>query len=170
MIDISDFKLGETSETIHLDSSDDNRIAAVAIAKQAIRSIDIFTRHLDKSIYDDTEFVAAIRHLITGHSRALVRILIQDSTKTVKEGHRLFNLGQQLTSNIKFHTPSREHTTHNEAFMIADHTGLVHRRQFDRYNGIASFNDPKQARELQALFDRAWERSQPDSNLRRLFI
>jgi len=170
MINISDFILGQTSEIIHLDSSDDNRIVSSALAKQAKRSIDIFTRHLDKRIYDDSEFIEAIKQLVIGHNQALVRILIQDSRKAAKEGHRLVNLGQEITSKIKFHTPSKEHTEHTEAFMIIDHTGLVHRRQFDRYNGIASFNDPKQARELQAQFDRGWEHSGPDPYLRRLSI
>jgi hypothetical protein len=170
MIDISHFILGETSETIHLDSSDDNRIVACALAKQSIRSIDIFTRHLDKRIYDDSEFVEAIKQLAVGHSHALIRILVQDSTRAAKQGHRLVNLGLEVTSKIKFHAPSKEHSEHNEAFMIVDHTGLVHRRQFDRYDGIACFNDPKQARELQARFDRGWEHSEPDPHLRRLFI
>jgi len=170
MIDISEYKLGETTEIIHLDSSDDNRVTAIALVQQGIRSIDIFTRHLDKPIYDNSEFISAIKKMALGHSRALVRILVQDSNKAAREGHRLVNLGQEITSKIKFHTPSREHTTHIEAFMIVDSTGLLHRRQLDRYNGTANFNDPKQVRELQAKFDRAWEHSEPDPHLRRLSI
>ena len=170
MIDISTFILGETSTPIHLDSSEDHRLTACALARQAVRSIDIFTPQLDKRIYDDGDFIEAIKQLAIGHSRALIRILIVDSTRARKDGHRLYNLGQEITSKIKFHTPGREYSEHNEDFMIVDQTGLLHRRQLDRYEGIACFNDPKQARELQARFDRDWKHSEPDPHLRRLSI
>jgi len=170
MIDISDFKLGETGVVIHLDNSDDHRLIARALVDQAVRTIDIFTHRLDRRVYDDIGFVDAVKSLAIGHSRAMIRILIQDSGKVAKEGHRLFNLGQEISSKIKFHNPSREHSDLNEAFMIVDHTGLLHSRQYDRYEGSACFNDPIQARELLAKFEREWKFSVPDPYLRRLSI
>jgi len=170
MIDISDFKLGETGEVIYLDNSDDHRIVACALASQAIRTIDIFTHQLDRRVYDDSGFIEAVKNLAIGHGRALIRILIQDSSRVAKEGHRLFNLGQEISSKIKFHNPAGEHSETGENFMIVDHTGLLYSRQYDRYEGHACFNDPKQARELTARFEREWKFSTPDPYLRRLSI
>ena len=170
MIDISEFKLGEKSVEISLESSDDNRNVAIALARQAKRRIDIFTHDLDKRVFDDNDFVEAVKQMVIGHSRALLRVIVQDSTRATKQGHRLFNLGQEITSKIKFHKPDDEFINHGETYLLVDGTGLLLRRQHERYNGIANFNDPKRVRELQAHFDRAWEGSEPDAYLRRLTI
>ena len=170
MTDISEYKLGETSAEISLESSDDNRNVAIALARQAKRSIDIFTHDLDKRIFDDKDFVEAVNYLVIGHSRAQLRIIIQDSSRVTKQGHRLYNLGQEITSKIKFHKPDDEFMNTNDTYVLVDGTGLLLRRQHERYKGIANFNDPKRARELQAQFERAWEGSEPDPHLRRLSI
>ena len=170
MIDVNEYKLGETAAELSLESSDDNRNVAIALARQAQRSIDIFTQDLDKRVFDDQDFVEAVKHLAIGHSRAQLRVIIQDSTRAAKQGHRLFNLGLEITSKIKFHKPDDEFMNTSDTYMLVDGTGLLLRRQHERYNGIANFNDPKRVRELQAHFDRAWEGSEPDAYLRRLSI
>ena len=170
MIDVSEYKLGETSAEISLDSSDDNRNAAIALARQAKRSIDIFTHNLDKRIFDDKDFVEAVKYLVIGNSHAQLRVIVQDSNRAVKQGHRLFNLGQEIPSKIKFQKPDDEFMNTSNTYMLVDGTGLLLRRQHERYKGIANFNDPKLARELQAQFERAWESSEPDAYLRRLSI
>lgn len=170
MINVNEYKLGETAAEISLESSDDNRAVVIALARQAKRSIDIFTHDLDKRVFDDRDFVEAVKHMIIGHSRAQLRVIIQDSTRAAKQGHRLFNLGQEITSKIKFHKPDDEFLSHGETYLLVDGTGLLLRRQHERYNGIANFNDPKRVRKLQAQFERAWEGSEPDAYLRRLSI
>jgi len=170
MIDITEYKLGETTAELSLERSADNRAVAITLAKQSKRSIDIFTHNLDKRIFDDKEFVEAVKYLVIGHSRAMLRVIVQDSTRAAKQGHRLFNLGQEITSKIKFHKPDDEFINHNETYMLVDGTGLLLRRQHERYKGIANFNDPKRVRELQAQFERAWDSSEPDPYLRRLSI
>ena len=170
MIELAHHILGETSEPILLESSDDNRMAAIALAQQAKRRIDIFTHDLDKRVFDDKAFVEAVKQLVIGHSRALVRVLVQDSTHAAKQGHRLFHLGQEVTSKIKFHQPSREHIDHHGTFMLVDDAGFSQRRTHERYTGNASFNDSQKVRELQSFFERAWNLSEPDAYLKRLSI
>jgi hypothetical protein len=170
MIDVSEYKLGETSAELQLESSDDNRAVALALARQARRGIDIFTRDLDRRVFDDRDFIEAIKHMAIGNSRALLRVIVQDSSRVAKQGHRLFHLGQEITSKIKFHKPGDEFLNNNETYMLVDGTGLLLRRQSERYRGSASFNDPQRVRELQAQFERAWEGSEPDPYLRRLTL
>jgi hypothetical protein len=170
MIDVSEYKLGETPAQLSLQSSDDNRAVAIALARQARRGIDIFTHDLDKRIFDDRDFVEAVKHTVIGNSRAQLRVIVQDSSRAAKQGHRLFYLGQEITSKIKFHKPNHEFINHGETYMLVDGCGLLLRRQHERYEGIANFNDPQRVRELQALFDRAWEGSEPDPYLRRLSL
>lgn len=170
MIDVSEYKLGETTAELLLESSDDNRAVAIALARQAKRTIDIFTHDLDKRVFADREFVDAVKYTILGHSHARLRVIVQDSSRAAKQGHRLFNLGQEITSKIKFHKPNEEFINNQETYLLVDGTGLLLRRLHERYHGIASFNDPKRVRELQAQFERAWEGSGPDPHLRRLSI
>ena len=46
MTDWSEYKLGEDSDDILLDSTEDNHQAALSLIKQAEHSLDIFTRDL----------------------------------------------------------------------------------------------------------------------------
>lgn len=170
MINIENHKLGETDETIQLATSEDNRIAAIALAHQADRSLRIFTRHLDSPIYNNKGFVDAVTQLAIRSPSSFIRVLVQDSTPAVKDGHRLVELGHRLSSIIKFRKPAEEYKDFNEAFLIADEVGLIHRKLADRFEGVANFKTPLEGRDLSKFFDEIWEKSAQDPELRRLDI
>lgn len=168
MENLSNFELGNTSKKIALESSEDNRIAALTLAKQAQRSLRIFTRDLESSVYNTQDFIEAVTKLATGSQYSIVHILIHDSSNVVKNGHRLTDLSYRLSSKIKLRNPCHEYRNYNEAFLIADETGLIHRKLADRYEGTVNFNNPLEARNLAKFFDEVWEKSNPDPELRRL--
>ena len=170
MIDLSACRLGETSDSISLETSDDNRAAAIALVAQARRSLEIFTRDLDKPLYDDPAFIDAVRGLALGARQAAVRILIKDSSRAVKYGHRLIPLCQRLTSFIEVRKPPEEYREYNEAFLVVDGIGCLHRKLADRYEGHAHFHAPIEARKLLAFFEEVWRNSAPDPDLRRLYL
>lgn len=169
MLDLSNFKLGETFESVALGSSEDQRCAAVALAAQARRSVDIFSRDLDKKIYDDRAFLEALQNLAVKH-HGLIRILVKDSSKAVKYGHRLIPLGQRLTSFIEIRKVAEDFKEYNEAFLIADETGYAHRRHADRFEGVARFNAAKEVRDFLVYFNEVWKSSAPDSDLQRMYL
>lgn len=170
MTDLNDQILGKSDSEIKIDSSQDNRRLACALLSQAKRTIDIYTHHLDKAIFDDADFIAALKRLVINHSKARARILVVDSQPAVKQGHRLINLGQQVTSKIKFNSPATNTTPPSDAFIVVDNTGLIYRPQGDRFHGHANFHAPNEARELLARFESLWENSTPDPYIRRLHI
>ena len=58
----------------------------------------------------------------------------------------------------------------NQAFLVADGTGVLHRPQSELYDGTLNFNDPGQAKVLLERFEELWEQSAPDPELRRLHV
>jgi len=167
---IENFELGKTDGQIHIESSEDNRMAALALAQQTQRSLRIFTRNLEASVYNSQNFVEALIKLVTRGQYSFIHILIQDSTNIVKNGHRMVELSYRLSSKIKLRNPCQEYRNFNEAFLVADESGLIHKKIADRYEGMVSFNNPLEARNLAKFFDEVWEKSEPDPELRRLHL
>jgi len=166
------YKLGETKAEIHIDSAEENKNAAICLAKQARYSIDIFTQDLDADIYNNKAFENAILKLAKRHPCTRIRILLQDSRKSVQNGHCLIRLAQTLTSSVFIHNPSPDHKDEHCAFMVADHIGLIHRViATDRnYKASVNFMSPQQAGKLVDLFNEIWEHSTPDNQTRRIYV
>jgi hypothetical protein len=165
--DFERFVLKEDSESVDIDTSEACRLAAVSMARQAARSIDIVSRQLDPQMYDNGDFCDAVRNLVVGSQRARVRALLRHTDSVTKSGHRLVNLAQRLSSFIELRVPAREYNEYNAAFLIVDGTGLIYRRHADRFDASVNFNDPHMAQELARQFNEMWQTAVSDVNLRR---
>jgi len=169
-VDFNDYKLGEQDKIIHLDSMEDNRNAAIALTKQCKNNVILQSYDLDPLIYDNADFVEAIRQVAVNSTRAKIQILIEDSRNVVSGGHRLIALMRQLTSFIEIRKINTDLKTLSDAFLICDETALIYRRQIHRYEGILNFNDRGRCRQILAEFRDSWEKAAPDPELRRLHI
>lgn len=165
--DFEHFVLKEDTETVDIDSSEACRLAALSMARQAARGIEIVSRKLDPHMFDNSEFCDAVSRLVTGSRRARVRVLLRLVEPVVKRGHRLVTLAQRLDSFIEIRVPAPEHDEYNGAFLIVDGAGIVHRRHSDRHEASVNFNDPRLALELGRHFEEMWQTATPDINLRR---
>src|SRR3569833_72910 len=150
---IVDFKLGETSTPLSLETSEDNRAAAQRLVQQARRSLDIYSRDLDKAIYDAPTFLDAVRALALNAKQGAVRILVNVSSRAVIYGHRLIPLCQRLTSFIEIRRPPEEYRDYKEAFMVVDRLGYLQRKLADRYEGTAYINAGHAARRMLTFFE-----------------
>lgn len=166
----NEFLLGITDGNIALHSIEQNREIALSMAQQAKRVIQIATRDMDGLLYDNEPFVSALTALAKRHAKAHIDILVWDTMSAVKQGHRLIHLAQRLSSYVQIRRPSDEHRNYTEALFIVDEVGYMRRNLADRYEGMASFNGPLQARELAKSFTTMWERATPDPQTRRLGI
>jgi hypothetical protein len=164
--------LGETNEDIAIDSVAENREHTLALAEQARSSLDLFTREMDAALYDSANFERCIFNLARKHRSAVIRILVQDSSTAVSQGHCLIRLAQRLTSSVFIHNPAREHRDRVDSFMIVDNTGMIYRpRSSNRdYQARVNYQAPYAASELRDLFNTMWESSTSDSQVRRLYI
>lgn len=169
-IDLSRCKLGETSGPIHLSTREENRAAALRLVEQGERSLHLLTRNLDPVLYDNEPFIDAVRRLAIYSPRTKVFILLQDPTEVVMRGHRIVELARRISSHIFINRACEDDQTGTESYLIVDQTGLIYRPNSSRYEGTVDFHAPGQCRQLLKQFENAWERSQPEPELRRLHI
>lgn len=160
--------LGASAGVLTLDTRDAVAAVSLQLVRQARRTLAIVSRHLDPLLYDNDEFYTAVKDLARSHRLACVRIFIIDPRPLVSGGHRLLGLAERLSSTVSIRTPAPEHKQFNEAFLLADNVGYVHRQFSDRYEAEADFAGPRRAHALADRLTELWERGLPDPNFRRL--
>lgn len=164
------YRLGETPEALEVATTEETAAVALALARQAGRTLDIFTRQMDPRIFDTADFAEAVTRLVLGSRRAQVRILVQDVGPVLRDGRRLVTLSQRLSSFVQIRVPAEEYRTFNQAFIVADGTGYLHRGLADRHEGKASFHAPTRARRLLRIFQPMWDTAEPDPSFRTLGV
>lgn len=163
-------RLGIDRELVHIERLDGLRQVTLALARQANRSVDLLSHDLEPRLYDDTDFLAALRQLATGRRNAQIRILARELDAATKTGHRLFALARRLTSFIEIRCLGGDDLDFEEALMIVDRVGMITRSSAARFEAEASFHAPRRAEELAKLFDALWARAVSESNARRLYL
>lgn len=162
--------LGETAGVVQITDSQEAAQVALALARQARRTLEVVSRHLDPRLFDTPEFAAAVQRLALGLRRARVRLLVQDIGPVLRDGHRLVALARRLPTFVQVRVPGPQFRDFNQAFLVADGVGYLHRELADRYEGTASFHDPLAARGLLRQFEPLWASADPDPNLRELRV
>jgi len=163
-------KLGVSDTELELESSADCVYATELMLAQATSSIEIFSRELDPSLYDRDAFLATVAERCTRQRGLRLRILVHDPATAVKRGHRLIELGRKLSSCIEIRQPHSDYRQYNQAFLVADECGLIHRDFADRFEGRANFYDFVSAKRLSTYFNEVWDRSEPNPETRRLHL
>ncbi len=166
----TELRLGISGMEIALLTRAETRHATELMVQQCLSTLEIFTRDLDAPLYDQEPFLQALSALCLANRKACIRILVQDPTPAVKRSHRLIELSRRLSSSIELRQPHPDYRHHNEAFLIADSCGLVHRSLADRYEGTANFYDLIAAERKLDFFTEVWERSEAHPEFRRLHI
>jgi len=109
--------------------------------------------------------------VVTGRGRGRVRILVLDPEALLsRSDHRLVNLALRVSSYVEIRRPGPDHVEFNEAMLIADRKGVIHRKQSDRYEGVANFHAPVRAAHLSENFESIWTHAEPDPHFRRLML
>jgi hypothetical protein len=164
------YQLGKSTEELVLDTSEEVAEVALAMARQCRRTLDICSRHLDPKLYEHGDFVEAIRQLARRSSRSRIRLIVLQPEGLHRRGHPLINLAGTLSSFIEVRVPGKEHKDFNEAILIADETGYIHRPRSDRFETNASFCSPARVGALVLQFNEIWEKGGSDPNFRRFSL
>jgi len=162
--------LGETPGRILLSTKEQHREAAAHLATQANRRISLFTYDLDAPVYDQPSFLDAIKRLAIQSQHSKISILLQNNQRVQRNGHRLVRLMRQLPSRIELRRPHPDYIDHPENFLIVDGVGYIQRELYTRYEGVIDFYAPLEVQRLEEFYLEVWERSEPDSELRRLSL
>jgi len=169
-MEIEDFVIGETDLLQTFDGRLENRQIVHALCRQAHQQIRIFTPNLENTIYDDAELIRSLSLLTTRSPQTKIKVLVKDSSSTIKSGHRLIELSRRFTSSIHIHKTPVETDNIDCGYIIIDQTAYLYKHAGCLFKGQFNFNDKLKSRELAKQFDEAWERSQADPEMRRLFI
>jgi hypothetical protein len=161
---------GETRGKLEVATKAENKRAAIGLARQARSSLDIVSRSLDPPVFDQLDFVNAVRHIVLNNPRARIRLLISDPDPVVRFGHRLLILAAQLPSFIEARVPGEDAGEVSASWMTVDDKGYIYRERAEGYEAVVSFDDPVRARRLRRELDALWETAVPDPNLRQLKI
>lgn len=146
------------------------REASLQLASQAQRSLALFSRDLEAPIYDNPEFVAAVRRLALRRHQLPVRVLLLDPTQAIHGGHRLLPLIQRLSSRCEVRGIPEDLPARVDAFLVVDSQGYVRRPLADDWSATADFHAPPEARRLEAEFQALWDRAESHPGLRRLYL
>ncbi len=157
-------------KVLSLKTAEQNRDASIELVEQARYALDIVCRDLDHALYDNDDFYDAVKKLATSGPKAKIRILIQDSNKAVKQGHRLVELARKLSSFIKIRIHGKRFKEFNEAWLIVDAKAWIRRPHADKYIAEVNYSAARQLRDITKDFDNMWNEANDDPNLRRLSL
>ena len=145
-------------------------IAAVAgIVANARRTAVIYSRDMDPGLLDQPEVMTALRRFATRGGE--VRLLLQD-VETPQRAHApLIPLMQRLPSAFSARVIEEPvDRLYPSAFVASDTGGWYFRPLGHRPDGETQLDGPARVRQLRTVFDAAWERARPASELRALGI
>ena len=163
-------QLGESTGTIGLDGLDDFRAAIDNMANQARLTVKIFTQELDHELYDHTDFLKIASDIGRTRKHCEIQILVKDTNKATKLGHRLVELHRRLPSSILIRQLPRDYLEETDEYMLVDDIGLVKRYTIGYMQGCCEFKSIPEAQKKARFFDSVWQRSEPCQDLRRLSL
>ncbi|MCS3903773.1 hypothetical protein J2T55_001804 [Methylohalomonas lacus] len=170
MYQFDQYSLGQTDSELELDSREHNQLASQAMVRQARRSLDIASRQLDPSVYDQPDFIAAVKRMILDNRRCQVRVLVFEAQAIARRGHQLLQLAGDLSSFIELRQAARQHDDYGEALLVADRCGYIHRPLGNRYEAGANFSARRRAQALLNTFEDMWAHASSSVYLRRLSL
>ncbi|MDQ1362990.1 MAG: hypothetical protein QG652_850 [Pseudomonadota bacterium] len=138
-------------------------------ASNALRNVRICTPDLEADIYDHQPFADALLGFVRGNRNARIQILLRDSSRAIKQGHRLIRLAQNISSSMEIRkTPAAEKFL-DDSFLIADMSRFVYRSP-GQHAGVCNKNCKHRAHKLLDMFIPVWDMAEPDIDTRRLSL
>lgn len=164
------FVLGVEQELQRFEAPEHTRAHALALMQQARRTLCLYSPDLEPWLYHHSSIQQACTRLLLDHRNNRLRILVRDSSRAVRDGHRLVGLSRKLPSQVQIRRCHPEYPVPEDAFLLADDQGMLVRAQAQRFAGYAKYRDPGRVRQLQRLFEQTWDTSITDPDLRNFLL
>ncbi|AXK71878.1 GNAT family N-acetyltransferase [Lysobacter sp. TY2-98] len=143
--------------------------AVVGIATNTRRAMVIYSRELDPGLLDHPNVTTALRRLATRGGE--IRLLLQDVAAPQRAHAPLIALAQRLSSAFLVRVIEEPvDLTYPSAFVANDTGGWYFRPLGHRLDGETQLDGAARVRQLRTVFDSAWERARPATELRALGI
>jgi GNAT superfamily N-acetyltransferase len=143
--------------------------AMLQVVTETRRELCIYSRDLDPAVLNTNVLLDALRALCL-RPGAHIRVLVQDTSRAVKDGHRLIELARRLPSSIEFRCPQAEDLQYIGAFVVNDNFGFLARSFGDRFECEGDLYHIAEQAKLKRYFSEVWERSRLASEFRRLSL
>ncbi|MCK9502844.1 MAG: GNAT family N-acetyltransferase [Porticoccaceae bacterium] len=160
----------ELRQHVELSSSEEFARAALTLVDHSDRTIRIFSDHLNPRVYDSEVFCSAIHRLATRHVNARVQLLVRDNSWLGRHHHRLVEAHHRLQSRIELRCLTPEIEVQHQEFMSGDEKSVLYFVNPGHYQGYLCLYSPIEARRLNTEFDSLWSHSEPDPQMRKLYI
>lgn len=147
--------------------------AVLQLIAESRSDIAIYTRDLDPPVLNTSAAIDALRTLALRPSHSVsgqIRILVQNTQRAIKDGHRMIELSRRLPDAFSFRCPVAEDLHYTGAFFINDRFAYIERRFGDRFEFVGDLYGIAEQSKLKRYFDDVWERAVPASELRRLSL
>lgn len=164
------FILGQHEPLERFSQPPEARAHVLALMQQAQRSLCLYSDDLEPWLYNHGSVQQSCSRFLLASPRARLRILLRDTSRAVKEGHRLLTLSRRLSSNLHIRKLNPDYPSLEQSYLIADDSGLLLRPELDQHAGYALYADPARVRQHQAQFDQAWDTSITDPDLRSFLL
>jgi predicted GNAT family N-acyltransferase len=146
------------------------RDAVLDLCSHARREVLILAPELDPKLFDDADLEELLSAFVRRHERARLTILIHDSRRMVREGHRLLELARRLSTSIRIRMVHPEMRDREDTLVLVDRTGVLQIPKTGTARGFVDRNDAPLAEQWAKLFQRLEERSLEDPDLRTMTI
>jgi len=134
--------------------------STVAIASAAERSITILTPDLEPRLYEQDDFLEAIKRLVLARSYSRVRVLVTDPARAVRTGNLFVGLARRLSTYIEIRNLREDYRGKmNDAFIIADEKAVLYRSDGRACEGLMGTVEPLIARKHLDAFEQPWQDS-----------
>ncbi len=164
-------RISETSDTlILLDSLEDFVEHVDKLIQAGRRDVKILSRTLEPALYDRDIFVKSLSCLARSHPQARVEILLKNTKSLAENGHKIVRLAQRLPSKINIRRLTIEPEDDAMAFMIVDKDKLLFKNDESSMQGFANLEAGPEVKHLMDTWERLWQNSEADPQLRPLSL
>lgn len=164
------FTLGEHRDMQAFSTPEQARSHALAFLQQAQRQLCLYSSDLEPWLYHHSSVQQACTRFLLANPKNQLRILLRDSSRAVKEGHRLLSLARRLPSNCQIRKLHPDYPSEEICFLLADRCGLLLRPEPNQFAGYALYQDPQRNRLRLSQFEQAWATSVSDADLRSFLL
>ena len=168
--DLSNYLIGQKHPKLKALDVQNNQLAYLNMIGQARLTIDLLSRDLDPRILNTDSFSAAIRNFVKVSPNSRFRILLAEPGAVVSHGHCLLELARRFSSFISIRKTNEEHRSHQNNFLIVDRKALIYRPNSHDLEALINYDASSECRQHLEFFNDVWEKSEPASELRQLFI
>jgi predicted GNAT family N-acyltransferase len=143
------------------------RAATIGVIASSRRSAFVYSREGDPGLLDRPDVMGAFRRLAVRGGE--IRLLLQDVASPQRAHSPLVALSQRLPTALAIRVIDEPvDLAYPSAFVCSDTGGWYFRPLGHRTDGETQLDGPARMRQLRTVFDAAWERARPATELRAL--